>query len=178
MIEVLGCDPVSGKLFRKDDLKYLFERNSASSVPEEIFNALNFALCLKQRKKMDGWAAGWAVEGYLSAVKLDPSITRAIMIRFMVEKADFSVLLYEKVSFVIEAFAEKEFFPVYISDISDDDEYGWDEDRAEEAKAAFLLGFVCAGQRVAPPYIDFFKLVADAIKKYDEIEQRKAGENE
>ena len=124
---------------------------------------------------MDGWAASWAVDGYLSAVKLDPSITRAIMIRFMVEKADFSVLLYEKVSFVIEEFAEKEFFPVYISD---DDEYGWYEDRAEEAKAAFLLGFVYAGQRVAPPYIDFSKLVADAIKKYDEIEQRKAGDNE
>ena len=124
---------------------------------------------------MDGWAAGWAVEGYLSAVKLNPSITRAIMIRFMVEKADFSVLLYERVSFVIENFAEKEFFPVYISD---DDEYGWDEDRAEEAKAAFLLGFVYAAQRVAPPYIDFSKLVADAIKKYDEIEQRKAGDNE
>ena len=175
MIEVLGCDPVSGKLFRKDDLKYLFERNSASSVPEEILNALNFALCLRWRKKMDGWAAGLAVDGYLSAVKLDPSITRAIMIRFMVEKADFSVLLYERVAFVIEEFAEKTFFPVYISD---DDEYGWDEDRAEEAKAAFLLGFVYAGQRVAPPYIDFSKLVADAIKKYDEIEQRKAGENE
>ena len=175
MIEVLGRDPVSGKLFRKDDLKYLFERNSASSVPEEILNALNFALCLRWRKKMDGWAAGWAVEGYLSAVKLDPSITRAIMIRFMVEKADFSVLLYEKVSFVIENFAEEKFFPVYISD---DDEDFWDEDRAEEAKASFLLGFVCAGQRVAPPYIDFFKLVADAIKKYDEIEQREAGDNE
>ena len=175
MREVLGCDPVSGKLFRKDDLKYLFEQNSASSASEEILDALSFALCLKQRKKMDGWAAGWAVEGYLSAVKLDPSITRAIMIRFMVEKADFSVLLYEKVSFVIENFAEKEFFPVYISD---DDEDFWDEDRAEEAKASFLLGFVCAGQRVAPPYIDFFKLVADAIKKYDEIEQRKAGDNE
>ena len=167
MIEVLGCDPVSGKLFRKDDLKYLFEQNSASSAPEEILDALSFALCLKQRKKMDGWAAGWAVEGYLSAVKLDPSITRAIMIRFMVEKADFSVLLYEKVSFVIENFAEKNFFPVYISD---DDEDFWKEDRAEEAKASFLLGFVCAGQRVAPPYIDFFKLVTDAIKKYDEIE--------
>ena len=168
MIEVLGCDPVSGKLFRKDNLKYLFEQNSASSASEEILDALSFALCLKQRKKMDGWAAGWAVEGYLSAVKLDPSITRAIMIRFMVEKAVFSVLLYEKVSFVIENFAEEEFFPVYISD---DDEYGWDEDRAEEAKAAFLLGFVFAGQWVAPPYIDFSKLVADAIKKYDEIEQ-------
>ena len=175
MIEVLGCDPVSGKLFRKDDLKYLFKQNSASSASEEILDALSFALCLKQRKKMDGWAAGWAVEGYLSAVKLNPSITRAIMIRFMVEKADFSVLLYEKVSFVIENFAEKEFFPVYISD---DDEYGLDEDRAEEAKAAFLLGFVYAAQRVAPPYIDFSKLVADAIKKYDEIEQRKAGDNE
>ena len=124
---------------------------------------------------MDGWAAGWAVEGYLSAVKLDPSITRAIMIRFMVEKANFSVLLYEKVSFVIEEFAEKDFFPVYISY---DDEDFWDENRAEEAKAAFLLGFVYAGQRVAPPYIDFSKLVADAIKKYDEIEQRKAGVNE
>ena len=168
MIEVLGCDPVSGKLFRKDDLKYLFERNSASSVPEEILNALNFALCLRWRKKMDGWAAGWAVEGYLSAVKLDPSITRAIMIRFMVEKADFSVLLYERVSFVIENFAEENFFPVYVSD---DDEDFWDKNRAEEAKAAFLLGFVYAGQRVAPPYIDFSKLVADAIKKYDEIEQ-------
>ena len=175
MREVLGCDPVSGKLFRKDDLKYLFEKNSASSASEEILDALSFALCLKQRKKMDGWAAGWAVEGYLSAVKLDPSIIRAIMIRFMVEKANFSVLLYENVSFVIEDFAEKVFFPVYISD---DDEYGWDEDRAEEAKAAFLLGFVYAGQRVAPPYIDFSKLVADAIKKYDEVEQRKAGENE
>ena len=168
MIEVLGRDPVSGKLFRKDNLKYLFEQNSASSASEEILDALSFALCLKQRKKMDGWAAGWAVEGYLSAVKLDPSITRAIMIRFMVEKAVFSVLLYEKVSFVIENFAEEKFFPVYISD---DDEYGWDEDRAEEAKAAFLLGFVFAGQWVAPPYIDFSKLVADAIKKYDEIEQ-------
>ena len=175
MIEVLGCDPISGKLFRKDDLKYLFERNSANSASEEILNALNFALCLKWREKMDGWAAGWAVDGYLSAVKLDPSITRAIMIRLMVEGGGFSVLLYEKVSFVIENFAEKEFFPVYISD---DDECGWDEDRAEEAKAAFLLGFVYAGQRVAPPYIDFSKLVADAIKKYDEIEQRKAGENE
>ena len=168
MIEVLGRDPVSGKLFRKDNLKYLFEQNSASSASEEILDALSFALCLKQRKKMDGWAAGWAVEGYLSAVKLDPSITRAIMIRFMVEKAVFSVLIYEKVSFVIENFAEEKFFPVYISD---DDEYGWDEDRAEEAKAAFLLGFVFAGQWVAPPYIDFSKLVADAIKKYDEIEQ-------
>ena len=174
MIEVLGCDPVSGKLFRKDNLKYLFERNSASSVPEEILNALNFALCLRRREKMDGWAAVWAVDGYLSAVKLDPSITRAIMIRFMVEGGGFSVLRYERVSFVIEEFAEKNFFPVYISD--DDD--GWDEDRAEEAKAAFLLGFVYAGQRVAPPYIDFSKLVADAIKKYDEIEQRKAGDNE
>lgn len=174
MIEVLGCDPVSGKLFRKDNLKYLFERNSASSVPEEILNALNFALCLRRREKMDGWAAVWAVDGYLSAVKLDPSITRAIMIRFMVEVGGFSVLRYERVSFVIEEFAEKNFFPVYISD--DDD--GWDEDRAEEAKAAFLLGFVYAGQRVAPPYIDFSKLVADAIKKYDEIEQRKAGDNE
>ena len=175
MIEVLGCDPVSGKLFRKDDLKYLFKQNSASSASEEILDALSFALCLKQRKKMDGWAAGWAVEGYLSAVKLNPSITRAIMIRFMVEKADFSVLLYERVSFVIEEFAEKDFFPVYISY---DDEDFWDENRAEEAKAAFLLGFVYAGQRVAPPYIDFSKLVADAIKKYDEIEQRKAGVNE
>ena len=175
MSEVLACDPVSGKLFRKDDLKYLFEQNSASSASEEILDALSFALCLKQRKKMDGWAAGWAVEGYLSAVKLDPSITRAIMIRFMVEKADFSVLVYEKVSFVIENFAEKEFLPVYISN---DDEDFWDENRAEEAKASFLLGFVCAGQRVAPPYIDFFKLVADAIKKYDDIEQRKAGDNE
>ena len=164
MIEVLGCDPVSGKLFRKDDLKYLFERNSASSAPEEILDALSFALCLKQRKKMDGWAAGWAVEGYLSAVKLDPSITRAIMIRFLVEGGGFSVLLYEKVSFVIKEFAEERFFPVYISD---DDEDFWDEDRAEEAKAAFLLGFVYAGQRVAPPYIDFSKLVDDAIKKYD-----------
>ena len=110
MREVLGCDPVSGKLFRKDDLKYLFKQNSASSASEEILDALSFALCLKQRKKMDGWAAGWAVEGYLSAVKLDPSITRAIMIRFMVDKADFSVLIYERVSFVIENFAEKDFF--------------------------------------------------------------------
>ena len=175
MIEVLGCDPVSGKLFRKDDLKYLFERNSASSAPKDILDALSFALCLRQRKKMDVLAADWAVTGYLSAVKLEPSITRAIMIRFMVEGGGFSVLLYEKVSFVIENFAEENFFPVYISD---DDEDVWDEDRAEEAKAAFLLGFVYAGQRVAPPYIDFFKLVADAIKKYDEIEQRKAGENE
>ena len=175
MIEVLGCDPVSGKLFRKDDLKYLFKQNSASSASEEILDALSFALCLKQRKKMDGWAAGWAVEGYLSAVKLNPSITRAIMIRFMVEGGGFSVLLYERVSFVIEEFAEKDFFPVYISY---DDEDFWDENRAEEAKAAFLLGFVYAAQRVAPPYIDFSKLVADAIKKYDEIEQRKAGVNE
>ena len=172
---IFGYDSVSGKAFRKDNLKDLFKKNSANSASEEILDALSFALCLKQRKKMDGWAAGWAVEGYLSAVKLDPSITRAIMIRLMVEGGGFSVLLYEKVSFVIENFAEKEFFPVYISD---DDEDFWDEDRAEEAKASFLLGFVCAGQRVAPPYIDFFKLVADAIKKYDEIEQRKAGENE
>ena len=174
MIEVLGCDPVSGKLFRKDDLKHLFERNSASSAPKEILNALNFALCLRWRKKMDGWAAVWAVDGYLSAVKFDQSITRAIMIRLMVEEADFSVLIYERVAFVIEEFAEETFFPVYISD----DEDSWDKDRAEEAKAAFLLGFVYAGQLVAPPYIDFSKLVADAIKKYDEIEQRKAGDNE
>ena len=173
-MEVLGCDPVSGKLFRKDDLKYLFERNSASSAPKDIFDALSFALCLRRREKMDVLAADWAVTGYLSAVKLEPSITRAIMIRFMVEGGGFSVLIYERISFVIENFAEKGFFPVYISD----DEDVWDEDRAEEAKAAFLLGFVYAGQRVAPPYIDFSKLVADAIKKYDEIEQRKAGANE
>ena len=174
-MDIFGYDSVSGKAFRKDNLKDLFKKNSANSVSEEILNALNFALCLKWREKMDGWAAAWAVDGYLSAVKLEPSITRAIMIRFMVEGGGFSVLLYERVSFVIENFAEEKFFPVYISN---DDEYGWDEDRAEEAKAAFLLGFVYAGQRVAPPYIDFSKLVDDAIKNYDEIEQRKAGDNE
>ena len=168
-MNIFGYDPVNGRDFRQNYLKDLFKRNSASSVPEEIFDALNFAIFLRRRKKMDGWAAGWAVDGYLSAVKLDPSITRAIMIRFMMEGGGFSVLLYENVFFVIENFAKEEFFPVYISR---DDEDFWDEDRAEEAKAAFLLGFVYAGQRVAPPYIDFSKLVADAIKKYDEIEQK------
>lgn len=174
-MDIFGYDSVSGKAFRKDNLKDLFKKNSANSVSEEILDALNFALLLNGRKKMDRWAACWAVDGYLSAVKLDSSITRAIMIRFMMEGGGFSVLLYEKVSFVIENFAEEKFFPVYILD---NDEDFWDEDRAEEAKAAFLLGFVYAGQRVAPPYIDFFKLVDDAIKNYDEIEQRKAGENE
>lgn len=142
----------------------------SGALPRDVAEALGFAQCLKQRRNMDAWAATWAVNGYSSAVKLASEVTNAIAVRLMAEGGGFSVLLNDDdLLFGVENFAKEDFFPVYSPYKGG---YLWKEDRAEEAKAAFLFGFVYAASVVEPlPYVDFTKLIQSAIKQLDELEQ-------
>ena len=146
----------------------------SGALPPEVIGALGFAECLKHRKNMDTWATTWAIYGYSSAVKLEKdmrnAITFRIAVRIMANKdAGFSVLV-DGDDLVLGIINDnKDFFPVYIP-------YKggtiWEEERAEEAKAAFLFGFVYAIDVLASlPYVDFTKLVQSVIKKLDDLEQ-------
>ena len=62
---------------------YDLEKNLAQysgAIPPEVIGALGFAECLKRRKNMDSWATTWAVDGYLSAVKLEKNVRNGIAV--------------------------------------------------------------------------------------------------
>lgn len=144
----------------------------SGALPRDVAEALGFAQCLKQRRNMDAWAATWAIYGYSSAVKLEKdmrnAITFRIAVRIMANKdAGFSVLVDgdDLVLGIIND--DGDFFPVYIPKGGTI----WEEERAEEAKAAFLFGFVYAIDVLASiPYVNFSKLMQSVIKKLDDLE--------
>ena len=143
-------------------------------LPHEIIGALGFAECLKRRKNMDSWATTWAIYGYSSAVKLGKDMRDAVTFRIAVrmmanEDIGFSVLVYGDDLVLGITNDDEDFLPVYIS-------YNgstvWEEERAEEAKAAFVFGFVYAIDVLESlPCVDFTKLMQSAIKKLDDLEQ-------
>ena len=152
---------------------YDLEKNLAQysgAIPPEVIGALGFAECLKRRKNMDSWATTWAVDGYLSAVKLEKNVRNGIAVKLMTEGVGFSVLVNgDDLLFGVDDFANEEFFPVsmpYKGGVI------WEEERAEEAQVAFLFGFVYAADVLASlPYVDFNKLMQSVIKKLDDVEQ-------
>lgn len=145
----------------------------SGALPPEVIGALGFAECLKRRKNMDTWATTWAIYGYSCAVKLEKdtrnAITFRIAVRVMANKdAGFSVLVDgdDLVLGIIND--DGDFVPVYIPKGGTI----WEEERAEEAKAAFLFGFVYAIDVLASlPYVNFSKLMQSVIKKLDDLEQ-------
>ena len=146
----------------------------SGELPHEIIGALGFAECLKRRKNMDSWATTWAIYGYSSAVKLGKDMRDAVTFRIAVrtmanEDIGFSVLVYGDDLVLGITNDDEDFLPVYIS-------YNgstvWEEERAEEAKAAFVFGFVYAIDVLESlPCVDFTKLTQSAIKKLDDLEQ-------
>ena len=143
-------------------------------LPHEVIGALGFAECLKRRKNMDSWATTWAIYGYSSAVKLGKDMRDAVTFRIAVramanEDIGFSVLIYDDDLVLGITNDDEDFLPVYIS-------YNgstvWEEERAEEAKAAFVFGFVYAIDVLESlPCVDFTKLMKLVIKKLDDLEQ-------
>ena len=149
------------------DLEKTLAQHSGT-LPPEVIGALGFAGCLKRRKNMDSWATTWAVYGYSSAVKLEKNVRNGIAVKLMTEGVGFSVLVDgDDLVLGVDDFADEEFFPVYMP-------YRggviWEEERAEEAKVAFLFGFVCAADVTdSLPYVDFTKLIQSVIKKLDDL---------
>lgn len=142
----------------------------SGALPPEVIGALDFAECLKSRKNMDSWATIWAIYGYSSAVKLEKNVRNGITVKLMAEGVGFSVLVDgDDLLFGVDDFANEEFFPVYMPYKGG---VTWEEERAEEAKAAFLFGFVYAIDVLESiPYVNFSKLMQSVIKKLDELEQ-------
>ena len=153
------------------------EKNLAQysgALPPEVIGALGFAECLKRRKNMDSWATTWAVYGYSSAVKLGKDMRDAVTFRIAVrtmanEDVGFSVLVYGDDLVLGITNGDEDFLPVYIS-------YKggtiWEEERAEEAQAAFVFGFVYAIDALESlPCVDFSRLMQSVIKKLDDLEQ-------
>ena len=146
----------------------------SGALPHEIIGALDFAECLKSRKNMDNWATTWAIYGYSSAVKLGKDMRDALTFRIAVrttanEDVGFSVLVYGDDLALGVTNDDGYFFPVYIS-------YKggtiWEEERAEEAKAAFAFGFMYAIDVLESlPYVNFTKIMQSVIKKLDDLEQ-------
>lgn len=146
----------------------------SGELPHEIIGALGFAEYLKRRKNMDSWATTWAIYGYSSAVKLGKDMRDAVTFRIAVrmmanEDIGFSVLVYGDDLVLGITNDDEDFLPIYIS-------YNgstvWEEERAEEAKAAFVFGFVYAIDVLESlPYVDFTKLMKSVIKKLDDLEQ-------
>ena len=146
----------------------------SGALPPEVIGALGFAECLKRRKNMDTWATTWAIYGYSCAVKLGKDMRDAVTFRIAVrmmanEDIGFSVLVYGDDLVLGITNDDEDFLPVYIS-------YNgstvWEEERAEEAKAAFVFGFVYAIDVLESlPCVDFTKLMQSAIKKLDDLEQ-------
>lgn len=146
----------------------------SGALPPEVIGTLGFAECLKRRKNMDTWATTWAIYGYSSAVKLEKDMRNAVTFRIAVrtmanEDIGFSVLVYGDDLVLGITNDDEDFLPVYIS-------YNgstvWEEERAEEAKAAFVFGFVYAIDVLESlPCVDFTKLMQSAIKKLDDLEQ-------
>ena len=145
----------------------------SGELPHEIIGALGFAECLKRRKNMDSWATTWAIYGYSSAVKLGKDMRDAVTFRIAVrtmanEDIGFSVLV-DGDDLVLGITNDNEgFLPVYIS-------YNgstvWEEERAEEAQAAFVFGFIYAIDVLESlPCVDFTKLMQSVIKKLDDLE--------
>lgn len=155
------------------DLEKTLARYSGE-LPREIIGALGFAECLKRRKNMDSWATTWAIYGYSSAVKLGKDMRDAVTFRIAVrtmanEDIGFSVLVYDDDLVLGITNDDEDFLPVYIS-------YNgstvWEEERAEEAKAAFVFGFVYAIDVLESlPCVNFTKLMQSVIKKLDDLEQ-------
>ena len=145
----------------------------SGALPSEVIGALGFAECLKRRKNMDTWASTWAIYGYSCAVKLGKdmrdAVTFRIAIRTMANKdVGFSVLVYGDDLVLGITNDDEHFLPVYIS-------YKggtiWEEERAEEAQAAFVFGFVYAIDVLESlPCVDFTKLMQSVIKKLDDLE--------
>ena len=145
----------------------------SGALPQEIIGALGFAECLKRRKNMDTWATTWAIYGYSCAVKLGKDMRDAVTFRIAIrtmanEDVGFSVFVYGD-DLVLGITNDDEYFlPVYIS-------YKgctiWEEERAEEAQAAFVFGFVYAIDVLKSlPCVDFTKLMQSVIKKLDDLE--------
>lgn len=145
----------------------------SGALPPEVIGALGFAECLKRRKNMDTWATTWAIYGYSCAVKLGKdmrdAVTFRIAIRTMANKdVGFSVLVYGDDLVLGITNDDEHFLPVYISYKGDTI---WEEERAEEAQAAFVFGFVYAIDVLESlPCVNFTKLMQSVIKKLDDLE--------
>ena len=146
----------------------------SGALPSEVIGALGFAECLKRRKNMDSWATTWAIYGYSSAVKLGKDMRDAVTFRIAVrtmanEDVGFSVLVSGDDLVLGITNDDKYFFPIYISYNGSN---VWEEERAEEAKAAFVFGFVYAIDVLESlPCVNFTKLMKLVIKKLDDLEQ-------
>ena len=142
-------------------------------LPHEIIGSLGFAECLKRRKNMDSWATTWAIYGYSSAVKLGKDMRDAVTFRIAVrtmanEDIGFSVLVYGDDLVLGITNDDEGFLPVYISY---NGSTAWEEERAEEAKAAFAFGFVYAIDVLESlPCVDFTKIMQSVTKKLDDLE--------
>ena len=145
----------------------------SGALPSEVIESLGFAECLKRRKNMDSWATTWAIYGYSSAVKLGKDMRDAVTFRIATrtmanEDIGFSVLVYGDDLVLGITNDDEDFLPVYIS-------YKggtiWEEERAEEAQAAFVFGFVYAIDVLESlPCVDFTRLMQSVTKKLDDLE--------
>lgn len=145
----------------------------SGALPSEVIESLGFAECLKRRKNMDSWATTWAIYGYSSAVKLGKDMRDAVTFRIATrtmanEDIGFSVLVYGDDLVLGITNDDEDFLPVYIS-------YNgstiWEEERAEEAQAAFVFGFVYAIDVLESlPCVDFTRLMQSVTKKLDDLE--------
>ena len=145
----------------------------SGALPPEVIGALGFAECLKRRKNMDTLATTWGIYGYSCAVNpgkdMRDAVTFRIATRTMAnEDVGFSVLVYDDDLVLGITNDDEHFLPVYIS-------YKggtiWEEERAEEAQAAFVFGFVYAIDVLESlPCVDFTKLMQSVIKKLDDLE--------
>lgn len=145
----------------------------SGALPSEVIESLGFAECLKRRKNMDSWATTWAIYGYSSAVKLGKDMRDAVTFRIATrtmanEDIGFSVLVYGDDLVLGITNDDEDFLPVYIS-------YNgstiWEEERAEEAKAAFVFGFVYAIDVLESlPCVNFTRLMQSVTKKLDDLE--------
>lgn len=145
----------------------------SGALPSEVIESLGFAECLKRRKNMDSWATTWAIYGYSSAVKLGKDMRDAVTFRIATrtmanEDIGFSVLVYGDDLVLGITNDDEDFLPVYIS-------YKggtiWEEERAEEAQAAFVFGFVYAIDVLESlPCVNFTRLMQSVTKKLDDLE--------
>ena len=145
----------------------------SGALPSEVIESLGFAECLKRRKNMDSWATTWAIYGYSSAVKLGKDMRDAVTFRIATrtmanEDIGFSVLVYGDDLVLGITNDDEDFLPVYIS-------YNgstiWEEERAEEAQAAFVFGFVYAIDVLESlPCVNFTRLMQSVTKKLDDLE--------
>ena len=145
----------------------------SGALPSEVIESLGFAECLKRRKNMDSWATTWAIYGYSSAVKLGKDMRDAVTFRIATrtmanEDIGFSVLVYGDDLVLGITNDDEDFLPVYISY---NGSTSWEEESAEDAEAAFVLGIVYAiGVLESLPCVNFTRLMQSVTKKLDDLE--------